>query len=67
MDDVVSLVNGLSDIRRVINSVSRQVVDGMLVIDEQALMENDYKLTLIEILKKDNKKDVQKDKKVISR
>jgi len=61
MDDVVSLVNaGYPDIRRVINSAQRQVVDGMLVIDEQALMENDYKLTLIEILKKDNKKDAFK-------
>ena len=61
MDDVVSLVNaGYPDIRRVINSAQRQVVDGMLVIDEQALMENDYKLTLIEILKNDNKKDAFK-------
>ena len=61
MDDVVSLVNaGYPDIRRVINSAQRQVVDGLLVIDEQALMENDYKLTLIEILKNDNKKDAFK-------
>ena len=61
MDDVVSLVNaGYPDIRRVINSAQRQVVDGMLVIDEQALVESDYKLTLIEILKNDNKKDAFK-------
>ena len=61
MDDVVSLVNaGYPDIRRVINSAQRQVVDGLLVIDEQALVENDYKLTLIEILKNDNKKDAFK-------
>jgi DNA polymerase III delta prime subunit len=61
MDDVVNLVNaGYPDIRRVINSAQRQVVDGLLVIDEQALMENDYKLTLIEILKNDNKKDAFK-------
>ena len=61
MDDVVNLVNaGYPDIRRVINSAQRQVVDGLLVIDEQALMENDYKLALIEILKNDNKKDAFK-------
>ena len=61
MDDVVSLVNaGYPDIRRIINSAQRQVVDGMLVIDEQALVESDYKLTLIEILKNDNKKDAFK-------
>ena len=61
MDDVVSLVNaGYPDIRRVINSAQRQVVDGLLVIDEQALVESDYKLTLIEILKNDNKKDAFK-------
>ena len=61
MDDVVSLVNaGYPDIRRVINSAQRQVVDGMLVIDEQALVESDYKLTLIEILKNDNKRDAFK-------
>jgi len=61
MDDVVNLVNaGYPDIRRVINSAQRQVVDGLLVIDEQALMENDYKLTLIEILKSENKKDAFK-------
>ena len=61
MDDVVSLVNaGYPDIRRVINSAQRQVVDGLLVIDEQALVENDYKLTLVEILKNDNKKDAFK-------
>ena len=57
-DDVVNLVNsGYPDIRRVINSAQRQVVNGNLVIDEQALIENDYKLTLIEILKKENKRD----------
>ena len=61
MDDIAGLVNaGYPDIRRVINSAQRQVVDGMLVIDEQALVESDYKLTLIEILKNDNKKDAFK-------
>jgi|TARA_B100000900_G_C20487324_1_gene678009 DNA polymerase III delta prime subunit len=60
-DDVVNLVNsGYPDIRRVINSAQRQVVDGKLVVDEQALVENDYKLSLIKILKEDSKKDAFK-------
>ena len=60
-DDVVSLVNsGYPDIRRVINSAQRQVVDGKLVVDQQALIENDYKLSLIKILKEETKKDAFK-------
>ena len=60
-DNVVSLVqSGYPDIRRVINSAQRQVVDGKLVVDEQALVENDYKLSLIKILKEDSKKDAFK-------
>ena len=60
-DDVVSLVNsGYPDIRRVINSAQRQVVNGKLVVDEQALIENDYNLQLIDILKKENKRDAFK-------
>ena len=55
---MVSLVqSGYPDIRRVINSAQRQVVDGKLVVDEQALIENDYKLSLIKILKEESKKD----------
>ena len=61
VDDVANLVNaGYPDIRRVINSAQRQVVDGMLVIDKQALIEGDYKLKLLEILKTQNKKDAFK-------
>jgi replication factor C small subunit len=61
IDDVANLVTaGYPDIRRVINSAQRQVVDGTLVIDKQALIENDYKLALIKILKEDSKKDAFK-------
>ena len=60
-DNVVSLVqSGYPDIRRVINSAQRQVVDGKLVVDQQALIENDYKLSLIKILKEESKKDAFK-------
>ena len=61
IDDIKVLVNsGYPDIRRVINSAQRQVVDGKLVIDNQALIENDYKIKLLEILKTQNKKDAFK-------
>ena len=61
------LVNaGYPDIRRVINSCQRQCVDGMLVVDKQSLVESDYKMKLMEIIKKENKKDVfQRCEKVI--
>jgi|TARA_Y100000590_G_scaffold8037_1_gene10148 hypothetical protein len=57
VDDIVLLVNsGYPDIRRVINGAQRQSVDGKLVIDKQSIVENDYKLKLLEILKKQDKK-----------
>ena len=61
MDDLKILVNsGYPDIRRVINSAQRQVVDGKLVVDKQVLIEGDYKIKLLEILKTQNKKDAFK-------
>jgi DNA polymerase III delta prime subunit len=61
MDDLKVLVNsGYPDIRRVINSAQRQVVDGKLVVDKQVLIEGDYKIKLLEILKTQNKKDAFK-------
>ena len=56
--DIVTLVNGgYPDIRRVINSAQRQVVDNKLVIDEAMITQNDYKLSLLEILKTQDKKN----------
>ena len=61
VDDIAGLVNaGYPDIRRVINSCQRQCVDGMLVVDKQSLVESDYKMKLMEIIKKENKKDAFK-------
>ena len=61
MDDVAGLVNaGYPDIRRVINSCQRQCVDGMVVVDKQSLVESDYKMKLLEIIKTQNKKDAFK-------
>ena len=64
MDDVAGLVNaGYPDIRRVINSCQRQCVDGMLVVDKQSLVESDYKMKSMEIIKKENKKDAFKNER----
>ena len=61
MEDLNGLVNaGYPDIRRVINSCQRQCVDGMLVVDKQSLVESDYKMKLMEIIKKESKKDAFK-------
>ena len=61
MDDVAGLVNaGYPDIRRVINSCQRQCVDGMLVVDKQSLVESDYKMNLLEIIKTQNNIDAFK-------
>ena len=55
--DIATIVNGgYPDIRRVINGAQRQVVNGKLVIDENTITQNDYKLQVLEILKKQDKK-----------
>ena len=61
LDDLKILVNsGYPDIRRVINSAQRQSIDGKLVVDKQSIVENDYKLKLLEILKIQDKKSAFK-------
>ena len=45
LDDVALIVNaGYPDIRRVINSAQRQVVNGKLKIDVSSVIQNNYKL-----------------------
>ena len=51
LDDVATLVTaGYPDIRRVINSAQRQVVDGTLKIDVNSIIQNDYKIQLLDLL-----------------
>ena len=51
LDDVAMIVNaGYPDIRRVINSSQRQVVDNKLLIDISSIIQNDYKVQLLEKL-----------------
>ena len=56
VSDIALLVNsGYPDIRRVIKSAQRQSIDGKMTIDKQSIVENDYKLKLLEILQKQDK------------
>jgi DNA polymerase III delta prime subunit len=50
-EDLVSIVNsGYPDIRRILNSCQRQVVNGELKIDKQALIESNYVDKIITLL-----------------
>ena len=52
MTDLATLINsGYPDIRRVLNSAQRQVIDGKLEIDKQSLVQANYMTKLLEILK----------------
>ena len=56
LDDMALLVNsGYPDIRRVINSAQRQVVDGNLKIDVSSIIQNDYKIQLLDKLSNGSK------------
>ena len=61
LDDLKILINsGYPDIRRVINSAQRQSINGKLKVDKQSIVENDYKLKLLEILETQDKKSAFK-------
>ena len=62
LDDVALIVNAdYPDIRRVINSAQRQVVDGKLTIDTSSIIQSNYKLKLLELLSSGGKlNDIRK-------
>jgi len=56
LDDIALIVNaGYPDIRRVINSAQRQVVNGVLKIDVNSVIQNNYKIQLLEMLSNGSK------------
>ena len=56
LDDIALIVNaGYPDIRRVINSAQRQIIDGKLKIDTSSVIQNNYKLQLLEMLSNGSK------------
>ena len=51
LDDIAVVITaGYPDIRRVINSLQKQVVNNKLSIDESSIIQSNYKLQLIELL-----------------
>ena len=61
LEDIKILVDsGYPDIRRVINSAQRNVVRGKLQLDTGSIIQNDYKLKLLEILKIQDKRNAFK-------
>ncbi len=62
LDDIALIVNaGYPDIRRVINSAQRQIVNGKLKIDTTSVIQNNYKLKLLEMLSNGSKlNDIRK-------
>ena len=62
MKDLKVLIDsGYPDIRRVINAAQRNVVKGKLKLDTTSIIQNDYKLKLLKILKTQDKKTAFKD------
>ncbi len=61
--DIATIINaGYPDIRRVLNSCQRQVVDSKLTIDATSLVQANYMTNLLEILKNStSKKDAFRD------
>ena len=60
-NDIVTMVNSsYPDIRRIINSIQRNVVDNNLVVDTESMVQNDYKLQVLEILQIQDKKNAFK-------
>ena len=57
MEDLVTLINnGYPDIRRVLNSAQRQVINGKLQIDKESLVQANYMTKLLDILQNTNDK-----------
>ena len=55
LDDIAVIINSsYHDIRQIINSTQRQVIDNKLSLDVNSIIQNNYKLKLIELLGKKN-------------
>lgn len=56
-NNIALIINSLyPDVRRIINTLQLQTVDGKLIVDKKAIVDSDYKLKILEVLK-DSKKD----------
>lgn len=57
MQDLVTIIeSGYPDIRRILNSCQRQVINGRLAIDKQSLIEANYMTKILDVLQSDSDK-----------
>ena len=60
-EDIAFIINSCyPDIRRVLNSAQRQSVDGNLELDKTSIIQNDYKMKVLDILKNQDKRNAFK-------
>ena len=65
LDDLALIVTaGYPDLRKVINDLQRQCVDGNLNVDKDGLLNNEFKLLFIESLK--NRDDIRNIRKMVA-
>jgi DNA polymerase III delta prime subunit len=57
-EDIAMIVNSkYPDIRGTINALQKQSINGQLRLDRRSIVENDYKLKIVDILKNQDKKN----------
>ena len=65
LDDLALVVTaGYPDLRKIINDLQRQVMDGKLKIDKHGMLHNEFKLQFLEMIR--NKSDIRSIRKLIA-
>ena len=65
LDDLALVVTaGYPDLRKVINDLQRQVIDGKLKIDKQGMLHNEFKLQFLDMIR--NKSDIRSIRKLVA-
>ena len=65
LDDLALVVTaGYPDLRKIINDLQRQVLDGKLKIDKDGMLHNEFKLQFLEMIK--NKSDIRTIRKLVA-
>ena len=65
IDDIGLVVTaGYPDLRKIINDLQRQVIDGKLKIDKHGMLHNEFKLQFLEMIR--NKSDIRSIRKLVA-
>ena len=65
LDDLALVVTaGYPDLRKIINDLQRQVIDGKLKIDKQGMLHNEFKLQFLDMIR--NKSDIRSIRKLVA-